>query len=144
MIDKDEILNLYFIKKYKQVEIVKLLNISKSTINRIIIADERYLEEKMRRQNANRAKNRKETINYITKKRKTTSQDIIYEVLKRQHQEAIRELSGGRRPISDRVYRNWNTSAYTYNYNTKSYVLKKSINAGADIPKRVKWTNYSE
>lgn len=59
MIDKEKILDLYFIKKHKQIDISKLLNVSKSTVNRIIMLDERYLKEKVRRQNANRAKNKK-------------------------------------------------------------------------------------
>ena len=71
MIDKEKILNLYFIEKYKQIDISKLLNVSKSTVNRIIMLDERYLNEKIRRQNANRAENKKKTINYITNKRKS-------------------------------------------------------------------------
>ena len=59
MIDKEKILDLYFIKKHKQIDISELLNVSKSTVNRIIMLDERYLKEKVRRQNANRAKNKK-------------------------------------------------------------------------------------
>lgn len=54
MIDKEEILNLYFVKKYKQIEIAETMGVSKSTVNRIIMSDERYSEEKVRRQNANK------------------------------------------------------------------------------------------
>lgn len=139
MVDKDSILELFFLKKYKQTEIVKLLNISKSTVNRIIISDERYLEEKARRQNENRAKNKKETINYITNQRKLIVRDVTYEIMKNQHEQASRELSGGRKPIGNRAYRDWNTSIYKFNEKTKSYVLKKGINVGADVPKRIKW-----
>lgn len=139
MVDKDSILELFFSKKYKQTEIVKLLNISKSTVNRIIISDERYLEEKTRRQNENRAKNKKETINYITNQRKLIARDVTYEIMKNQHEQATRELSGGRKPIGNRAYRDWNTSIYKFNEKTKSYVLKKGINVGADVPKRIKW-----
>lgn len=139
MVDKDSILELFFSKKYKQTEIVKLLNISKSTVNRIIISDERYLEEKTRRQNENRAKNKKETINYITNQRKLIARDVTYEIMKNQHEQASRELSGGRKSIGNRAYRDWNTSIYKFNEKTKSYVLKKAINVGADVPKRIKW-----
>lgn len=69
MIDKEEILNLYFVKKYKQIEITETIGASKFTVNRIIMSDERYSEEKVRRQNANKLKNRNETINYINKVR---------------------------------------------------------------------------
>lgn len=139
MIDKEEILSLYFIKKYKQIEIVRAIGVSKSTVNRIIMSDERYLKEKVRRQNANRAKNRKNTINYITKKRKSKKNDDTYESLKKQHIEASRELSGGRKPISNRAYRDWNPSIYKYNEKGKCYILKTGIKVGADVPKRINW-----
>lgn len=139
MIDKEAILNLYFIEQYKQIDISKLLNVSKSTVNRIIMSDERYLNEKIRRQNANRAKNRKKTINYITNKRKSKKVDDIYENLKKQHIEASRELSGGRKLISNRAYRDWNPSIYKYNEKNKCYMLKRGIKVGADVPKRINW-----
>lgn len=139
MIDKEKILNLYFIEKYKQIDISKLLNVSTSTINRIIMSDERYLKEKIRRQNANRAENRKNTINYITNNRKSKKVDDTYESLKKQHIEASRELSGGRKPISDRAYRDWNPSIYKYNEKGKCYILKTGIKVGADVPKKIKW-----
>lgn len=139
MIDKEKILNLYFVEKYKQIDISKLLNVSTSTINRIIMSDERYLKEKIRRQNANRAENRKNTINYITNNRKSKKVDDTYESLKKQHIEASRELSGGRKPISNRAYRDWNPSAYKYDKKSNSYVLKKEIKVGADVPTKIKW-----
>lgn len=139
MIDKEEILNLYFIKKYKQIEIVQVLGVSKSTVNRIIMSDKRYSEEKVRRQNANKLKNRNETINYINKVRRSKGNDTAYENLKKQHMEASIELSGGRKPISNRAFRDWNPSIYKYNKNSKCYMLKKGINVGADVPKRINW-----
>ena len=139
MFDNEKILNLYFIEQYKQIDISKLLNVSKSTVNRIIMSDERYLNEKIRRQNANRAKNRKKTINYIANKRKSKKVDDIYENLKKQHIEASKELSGGRKPISNRAYRDWNPSIYKYNEKNKCYMLKRGIKVGADVPKRINW-----
>lgn len=141
MIDKNKIIELYFIKKYKQIDIVKLLNISSSTVNRIIMSDTRYTEEKNLRQNANKAKNKKETIQYITKIRKQKSNDIDYECMKKQHIEASMELSGGVKPIPDRAFRNWNTSAYRFNEKTKCYILRNGITAGIDVPKKINWKN---
>ena len=142
MFDNEKILNLYFIEKYKQIDISKLLNVSKSTVNRIIMLDERYLNEKIRRQNANRAENKKKTINYITNKRKSQKSDNTYESMKKQHIEASKELSGGRKPISNRAYRDWNPSIYRYNEKNKCYILKSGIKVGADVPKRISWKNY--
>ena len=142
MIDKEKILDLYFIKKHKQIDISKLLNVSKSTVNRIIMLDERYLKEKFRRQNANRAKNKKKTINYTTNKRKSKKADDIYESMKRQHIEASMELSNSRKSISNRAYRDWNSSIYRYNEKNKCYILKSGIKVGADVPKQISWKNY--
>ncbi|MBR6504146.1 MAG: hypothetical protein IKT41_00195 [Clostridia bacterium] len=142
MIDNEKILNLYFIEQYKQIDISKLLNVSKSTVNRIIMADERYLTEKFRRQNANRTENKIKTVKYITNKRKSQKDDDTYQSMKKQHLEAARELSGGKKPISNRTYRDWNPSIYRYNEKTKCYVLKSGIKVGADVPKKISWKNY--
>ncbi len=140
MINKSEILDLYFIKQYKQIDISKLLDVSSSSVNRIIMADERYLEEKKRRHDANRAKNKEKTINYINQTRNNKGCDIVYEGLKKLLEDDRRELSGGRKPICDRAYRDWNTSIYNYNEKSKSYVLKKGIIVGYDVPKRIEWS----
>jgi len=139
MVDKEKILDLYFINKYKQIEIVKILNVSKSTVNRIIVNDQRYLNEKNKRQQFNREKNKIKTIEYITKKRIYQKNNEIYEKLKRQHLLDVFELSKGRAIISNRDYRNWNPSIYQYNPKTKSYNLKKDIVVSIDIPKCIKW-----
>lgn len=139
MYDKEKILDLYFMKKYKQIEIVNLLNISSSTVNRVIMSDERYLEEKYVRQKENKLKNRKKTMDYINRKRKSKKQDEIYENLRKQHNEASKELSGGRKQISNRAFLEWNRSIYKYNKNSNCYIVKKGITVGADVPKRINW-----
>ncbi|MBO5005787.1 MAG: hypothetical protein J6D03_11380 [Clostridia bacterium] len=139
MSNKERIKELYFNCKYNQTEIAKELNVSTKYVSKVLLLDSRYIKEKTRRQNENRAKNKKETINYITNQRKLIARDVTYEIMKNQHEQASRELSGGRKPIGNRAYRDWNTSIYKFNEKTKSYVLKKGINVGADVPKRIKW-----
>lgn len=135
----DEILKKYFLGKMKQIDIAKELNVSKYKVSRIVTKDSRYKEEKERRKKLNQRKNREETKEYITTKRKNTKSDTIYEQLKQAHIQASKELSGGRKPINNRAYRDWNASAYRYDKKTRSYKLKKEINAGADVPKTIKW-----
>lgn len=135
---KYQILDLYFTKKYKQCEISEKLGVSTSSVNRIVMADSRYLEEKTTRKKENKIKHRQKTIRYMNKKRKSGI-DSEYEALRRQHIEASKEISGGIKNISNRAFRDWNTSAYKYNYKSKSYVLKKGITVGADVPKKIKW-----
>ena len=55
------------------------------------------------------------------------------------HEQASMELSGGKRPMSNRAFRDWNSSIYKYNNKNRSYELKKGITAGADVPKRINW-----
>ena len=58
--------------------------------------------------------------------------------LKKMHDQASREMSTGR-TISNRAFRNWNSSIYKYNKKKQSYQLKKGINVGIDVPKTIKW-----
>lgn len=46
-------------------------------------------------------------------------------ILKQAHEQASRELSGGKNPISNRAFIDWNPSIYKYNSKSQSYVLKK-------------------
>ncbi len=138
----DEILEKYFQGKMKQIDIAKELNVSKYKVSRVVTKDPRYKEEKERRKKVNQRKNREETKEYITQKRKNIKSDITYEQLRQAHIQASMELSGGRKSISNRAFRDWNTSAYRYDKKTKSYKLKNGINVGADVPKKIKWKNF--
>lgn len=135
------ILEKYFNEKKTQIEIAKELNVSKYKVSRVVSKDVRYLMEKENRKIQNKKKNIEFTKNYMTLKRKQKRIDIEYALLRQAHEQASRELSGGSRPISNRAFRDWNTSIYRYNAKNKSYVLKKGINVGADVPKRIKWSN---
>lgn len=135
----DEILKKYFEEKMKQVDIATELNVSKYKVSRVVTKDPRYKTEKERRKESNRKKNREETKKYISKERKKKKDDIAYEQLKQAHIQATMELSGGRKTISNRAFRNWNSSIYKYNEKNQSYQLKSGINVGADVPKTIKW-----
>ena len=131
------IIELYFIKKMKQKEIAKELNISKYIVSRVVTKDTRYEEEKeKRKQESINRHNRKKTESILKKRKKMQDE---YAILKKQHIEASTELSGGKKYISNRAFRNWNTSIYRYDRKTKSYKLKNNINVSKDIPRRIKW-----
>lgn len=135
------IIQKYFEEKKKQVEIAEELKISTSKVSRVVRKDKRYLNEKENRKKENRKKNSEFTKKYMSLKRKNKGIDLEYILLRKSHEQASRELSGGRQPISNRAFRDWNTSIYTYNVKQKSYVLKKGISVGADVPKKVMWSN---
>ena len=130
------ILEKYFNEKLSQVEIAKELNISKSKVSRTVSKDVRYQKEKNDRKNNNKIKNKRFTINYINAKRKQKGIDKDYVILRQLHEQASRELSGGKKTIGNRAFRDWNSSIYRYNEKNKSYILKSGINVGADVPKK--------
>lgn len=134
-----EILKKYFQDKMKQKDIANELNISKYRVSRVVTKDERYIKEKERRKKENRIKNRKQTKEYIKNERIRKNDNFSYEQLKQAHIQATIELSGGRNEISNRKFRDWNTSAYRYDQKSQSYKLRKEINAGSDVPKKIKW-----
>ena len=137
--NKETILNLYFLEKLRLVDIAETLGISKSAVSQVLSKDKRYIKEKENRKLENRNKNIEFTKKYMKSKRKKKGTQNDYDVLRQMHEQASRELSGGRKPISNRAFRDWNTSIYKYNERSKSYILKRGINVGADVPKKIKW-----
>lgn len=136
---KEQILNLYFIEHKKQKEIAEKLNISKYTVSRIVTKDDRYINEKEERKEQSKINNKNKTIEYIYSKREQKRINE-YDSIRKMHIQAVMELSEKNKPMNNKVYKDWNSSIYKYNEKSKSYVLKKGINVGADVPKRIKWS----
>ncbi len=135
---KEQVLNLYFVEHKKQKEIAEALNVSKYTVSRIVTKDDRYITEKEERKKQSTINNKKKTIEYIYSKRNQKKVDE-YDSVRKMHIQASLELSERNKPMNNRAYRDWNSSIYKYNERSKSYVLRKGINVGADVPKRIKW-----
>lgn len=131
------IVELYFIKKMKQKDIAQKLNISKYIVSRVLTNDSRYKQEKERRKEISIKKHNEKKTESIIRKRKQRQYD--YAIIKNQHIQASLELSGGRKPIGNRAFRDWNASIYKFNEKSKSYVLKKGIKVGFDVPKKISW-----
>lgn len=142
--NKDKIIKLYFEENYLQVDIAKEIQVSTNYVSKVLKQDERFKTEKLARKEKNRLKHNKKIQSKVEEKRKRikSSNSCDDLILKEMHDQASRELSGGKKPISDRAFRNWNTSAYKYNYKSKCYVLRKEIVTGIDVPKRVNWKNF--
>ena len=137
---QEAIKKLYFECKYNQKEISAILGISNKYVSKVLLKDSRYKEEKEKRKLLSQNRHRQKTIDYIKNKRKL-NMNTEYEKLKQMHIQASRELSGGKN-ISNRAFRNWNSSIYKYNDKTKSYHLKKGIVTGFDVPKKINWKSY--
>lgn len=135
---ENKILDMYFKEKMKQIDIATKLGVSKYKVLRVISKDPRSKEEKENRKIENKKKNIEYTKSYMKQKWANREQDN-FAVVKNMHDQAVRELSGAKNHISNRAFRNWNSSIYKYNTRTKSYVLKKDITVGADVPRKIDW-----
>ena len=136
---KKRILEMYFEKQMRPIDISKELNIAQYTITRVIQKDDRYLNEKQTRKNKNKIKNREETKTYIKNKRKAKQfkNNVDDLVLKNMHNQASIELSNIKK-LSNMAYRNWNKSAYTYNEKRKGFEFKEKLGRSYDVPKFIK------
>lgn len=133
------ILELYFVHKMKQKQIAEKLNISKYIVSRVLRNDERYNEEKKARIKESEKKHREKTSKYIIGKRAKERNNNEYEILKKQQIQDSLELSNMKGYISNKAFRDWNSSIYKYDKKTKSYKLKSDIVATSDVPKSIKW-----
>lgn len=139
---KQQIIFLYYENGLIQTEIAKELNVSKAYITKIIKSDDRYVKEKEKRKNENKMKNKEQTKKYIKMKREYNK--ILKECIRKQHLQATMELSN-KHSISNRNFRNWNSSIYDYNSKKKEYILKKDVHVTKDVPRKVSWkiANFS-
>lgn len=137
--NKDTIIKLYFIEKLIPADIATKLNISKSAVTQTLQKDERYKIEKELRKEQNQVKHKENTNNYIkmTRKKKQFKNNVDDLILKNKHIEASNELSKRKR-LNNMGYRNWNKSAYEYNFKRKGFELKKELGRSYDVPKFIK------
>lgn len=137
--NKDTIIKLYFIEKLIPADIATKLNISKSAVTQTLQKDERYKIEKELRKEQNQVKHKENTNNYIkmTRKKKQFKNNVDDLILKNKHIEASNELSKRKR-LNNMGYRNWNKSAYEYNFKRKGFEFKKELGRSYDVPKFIK------
>ena len=134
---KDKIIELFFIKRLKPVEIAKKLKVGMPYITKIIQKDERYIEEKESRKSENKEKNKIQKRIYAQNRREKQKQDKIeFERLLIQINQDNKILSTKKKE-DDLQYAKWNRSVYEYDKNTSDLVLKDGVNAGYAIAKRV-------
>lgn len=136
---KDEIIDMYFNKKMKQIKIAATLGIAKSTVSKILKKDARFMAEKNTRKEENKIKRNKDIQNRVEAKRK----EIQFEhkvddlILKHLHSQATMELSKGRH-LSDESFRKWNSSAYKYNPSKHRYEYDSNLVRSYAVPKYIK------
>ena len=136
---REEILEMYFEKQMRPVDISKVLNLPQYKITRILQKDPRYEKKKRVRIENNRKKHKEDTKKIV--KRKRTKEQFEYAndtlVLKVMQSQAARELSKHNK-LSNLAYRNWNISAYEYDSNKKRFAFREELGRSADVPKYIK------
>lgn len=135
-----KVLELYFDKNMKPVDIAKELNVSKSAITQILQKDSRYENEKNRRKQENKIKHSEETKDYIKRQRKINQffNKVDDLVLKNIHNQDAIELST-HSTMSNETLRRWCSSMYIYNKEKHRYEFDtKSSLKPADFPMYIK------
>lgn len=134
--NKRKILKLYYEKHLTRKDIMKRLKLSGRYITTVIQQDPRYMDERERRKLETKIKaieryqkviNLKKEDNYNT-----------YKQMQIAHIQASKELSINK-PISNIVFRNWNSSIYKFKPKDRTYRLKRNIKVGYDVPKKIMW-----
>lgn len=137
--NKETILEMYFLKNCRPVDIAKELNISKSAVTQVLQKDDRYSNEKELRKAENYRKHIRATEDRNKRMRKINQfkNSVDDLVLKNMHKQARIELSAPKK-LSNMAYRNWNRSAYIYNERKNGFEFRKELGRSYDVPKFIK------
>ena len=135
----DKIVDLYFNKKMKQIDIANMLNISKSTVSKTVRKDNRFIIEKEKRKSINKAKHNKDIQHRVERKRKNKQfkNNVDDLILKNLHKQDSAELSDRKR-LTNESYRKWKYSAYKYNPSKKRYEFREELGRSNDVPQYIK------
>ena len=134
---KEKIIELFFIKHLRPVDISKKLKVGMPYITKIIQKDSRYIEEKEARKLESKEKNKIQKRMYAQNKRKKEKQE------KQEYQRLLVQINRDNEYLStkkkenDLQFANWNRSAYEYDKDSSDLVLKDNINTGFNVAKRV-------
>ncbi len=134
MSNKEKIIDLFYNKHLKPIDISLELNVSNAYISKVIKKDFRYHKEKDQRKQQNKQKHKEQTIEYIKLKQKSNRDS--YETLKAQLKQDAKELSYYF-DISNRNFRKFNSSAYKYNAKKKRFEIDRKLTVSIDVPKVV-------
>lgn len=95
--------------------------------------------KKKKEKKCNKEKHKQDTKEYIKSQRrkKQFKNNVDDLILRNMHNQASVELSKPRK-ITNMAYRNWNTSAYSYNEKKKRFEFREELGRSADVPKYIK------
>ena len=134
--NKEEILDLFFNEHLKQVDIAKILNVSKQYVSKLVKADSRYSEAKQNKLKENAIKRKEYLQDYYKTYKRPKQEDNSYEQLKAQQLQDSLELSYFSGNINDYAFAKYNSSIYHTDKNG-NLKLNKGIKVGNDVPKTI-------
>ncbi len=136
MIDKQQILDLYYNQHLKQTEIAKIVGTTNQYVSKIVKADSRNNQEKEYRKQINSKQRKTYLQEYFKTYDRPKKTDNSYEkMLAQQKQDSI-ELSYNSNNISDYAYAKWNLSLYHTN-SKGNLVIDRKLKVCADVPKSI-------
>lgn len=124
---REKIEEMYFTQKMSLTQIAQEMQLSISYVSRILRENKSYRDEQERRKQENQVKRRQMQKDLIYKSRKEKAVQRIMEnqVLKRMHEQAVKELSKGR-TLGNNALRKW-TTVYKYNREKHCYEFDANI-----------------
>ena len=134
---KDKILNLFYNEHLQQIDIAKMLNVSKQYVSKIVKADSRYENAKQNKLKVNAIKRQEYLKEFFKNYKRPKQDDNTYEQLKAQQNQDSLELSYNNNGyINDYAFSKWNLGAYHIN-KKGNLILNKGLNVGFDVPKTI-------
>ena len=136
MENRENILDLYFNKHLKQIEIATIVGVSKQYVSKVIKADSRYAEEKQTRKDENAIKRKDYLKEYYKNYDRPKIEDNSHEQLQALLYQDSLELSYSSSNINDYAFAKYNSSIYHRDKNG-NLKLNKGIKVGNDVPKTI-------
>ena len=134
---KDKIIELFFEKHLRPVDISKKLKVKMPYITKIIQKESRYNKEKETRRQDNKEKQKTQKRIYAQNKREKERQE------KQAYQKLLIQINNDNKFLSTKKKTDdikdtkWLRSAYDYDKNTSDLLLKDEIRTGYNVAKRV-------
>ena len=137
MDNQENILDLYYNKHLKQIDIATKVGVSKQYVSKVVKTDSRFRQEKENRKTEN-ATNRKEYLkNYFKTYERPKKEDDSYKQLQAQLNQDTLELSYSCSNINDYALVKWNRGMFEYDKHSSDLVLRNGITTGYNVPKRI-------
>ena len=136
MENRENILDLYFNKHLKQIEIATIVGVSKQYVSKVIKADSRCKKEKQTRKDENAIKRKDYLKEYYKNYDKSKIEDNSYEQLQALLYQDSLELSYSSSNINDYAFAKYNLSIYHRDKNG-NLKLNRGIKVGSDVPKSI-------